>query len=179
MAVALWAVATLGPPVGARWLGAVGERAQEVASSMTARSLANALWAFAAISTRQGGSAAERRGESWRPPRGLTDAMSQRALSLCGGAEEKESQDTQQSCDDGAGAGAGPGFSAQGVANVLWAFASLGRRPRADLFRRLCGRVERIWREFSAQHVANSLWACACLALRHHGLDCALLLSYI
>ena len=175
--MALWAVATLGPPVGARWLGAVGERAQEVASSMTARSLANALWAFASISTRQGGSAAVPRGESWRPPRSLTDAMSQRALGLCGGAEEHESKDTQH--DDGTGAGAGPGFSAQGVANVLWAFASLGRRPRAALFRRLCGRAERIWREFSAQHVANSLWACACLALRHHGLDCPLLLSYI
>ena len=173
--MALWAVATLGLPVGARWMGAVGERVQEVASSMTARSLAKALWALGAISSTRQGSAAGRRGESWRPPRGLTDAMSERAMSLCGGAEGREGSKH----DVGAGDCADPCFSAQGVANVLWAFASLGRRPCADLFLRLCRHAQRIWREFSAQHVANSLWACACLALRHHGLDCPLLLSYI
>ena len=53
-------------------------------------------------------------------------------------------------------------FYAHGVANTLWAFATMGREPGAGLMRVLEGRAEAVAGMFNAQHVANTLWRRAC-----------------
>jgi len=50
-------------------------------------------------------------------------------------------------------------FNAQEVANTLWAYAFLGRKPGAGLMRVLEGRAEAVAGTFNAQNVANTLWA--------------------
>ena len=50
-------------------------------------------------------------------------------------------------------------FKAQGVANTLWAYATMGREPGAGVMRGLEGRAESLAGTFNAQHVANTLWA--------------------
>jgi hypothetical protein len=77
-------------------------------------------------------------------------------------------------CDDGAALGlmralevrAGT-FNAQDVANTLWAYATMGRKPGAGLMR-VEGRAEALAGTFNAQNVANTLWAYAKLG-REHG----------
>ncbi len=48
-------------------------------------------------------------------------------------------------------------FKAQGVANTLWACATMGREPGAGLMSELEGRVEALAGTFNAQAVANTL----------------------
>ena len=48
------------------------------------------------------------------------------------------------------------------VANMLWAYAMMGREPGAGVMRGLEGRAEALAGTFNAQDVANTLWA-ACL----------------
>ena len=50
-------------------------------------------------------------------------------------------------------------FNAQGVANTLWACATMGREPGAGLMRELGARAEAVAGTFNAQEVANTLWA--------------------
>jgi hypothetical protein len=50
-------------------------------------------------------------------------------------------------------------FNAQGVANTLWAYATMGRAPGAGLMRELEGRAEALADTFTAQAVVNTLWA--------------------
>ena len=56
-------------------------------------------------------------------------------------------------------------FYAHGVANTLWAFATMGREPGAGLMRVLEGRAEAVAGMFNAQHVANTLWAACVFSL--------------
>ncbi len=48
-------------------------------------------------------------------------------------------------------------FNAQNVANTLWAYAKMGREPRAGMMRVLEGRAETLAGTFNAQNVANTL----------------------
>jgi hypothetical protein len=58
-------------------------------------------------------------------------------------------------------------FNAQGVANTLWAYATMGREPGAGVMRGLEGRAEALAGTFNAQDVANTLWAyCVFFLLR-------------
>jgi len=52
-------------------------------------------------------------------------------------------------------------FNAQGVANTLWAYATMGRAPGAGVMRALEGRAEAVAGTFNALEVANTLWAYA------------------
>jgi len=52
-------------------------------------------------------------------------------------------------------------FNAQNVANTLWAYATMGRKPGAGLMRVLEGRAEAVAGTFNAQNVTNTLWAYA------------------
>jgi hypothetical protein len=52
-------------------------------------------------------------------------------------------------------------FNLQGVANTLWADATMGRVPEAGLMWELEGRSEALAGTFNAQGVANTLWAYA------------------
>ena len=52
-------------------------------------------------------------------------------------------------------------FNAQGVANTLWAYATMGRKPGAGLMKELEGLAEALAGTFNAQAVANTLWAYA------------------
>ena len=52
-------------------------------------------------------------------------------------------------------------FNAQAVANTLWAYATMGRRPGERLIRALEAQAEATAASFNAQNVANTLWAYA------------------
>jgi hypothetical protein len=52
-------------------------------------------------------------------------------------------------------------FKAQGVANTLWAYATMGREPGAGVMKALEGRSEAVAGTFNTQEVANTLWAYA------------------
>jgi len=52
-------------------------------------------------------------------------------------------------------------FRAQDVSNMLWAYATMGRKPGAVLMRELEGRAEALVGTFNAQDVANIMWAYA------------------
>ena len=59
-------------------------------------------------------------------------------------------------------------FSAQRVANTLWAYATMGREPGAGVMRVLAGRAEALAGTLNAQDLSNTLWAaCVCLYLSH------------
>jgi hypothetical protein len=49
-------------------------------------------------------------------------------------------------------------FNAQGVANTLWAYATMGREPGAGLMRVQEGRAVAVAGTFNEQNVANTLW---------------------
>jgi hypothetical protein len=53
-------------------------------------------------------------------------------------------------------------FNAQGVANTLWSYATMGRAPGAGVMRELEGRAEAVAGTFNVQGGANMLWA-ACV----------------
>jgi len=50
-------------------------------------------------------------------------------------------------------------FNAQDVANTLWAYARMERKPGAAVMMELEGRAEAGAGTFKAQDVANTLWA--------------------
>ena len=52
-------------------------------------------------------------------------------------------------------------FTAQGVANTLWAYATMGREPGTGVMRVLEGQAEALAGTFNSQEVANTLWAYA------------------
>ena len=52
-------------------------------------------------------------------------------------------------------------YNAQGVANTLWAYATMGREPGERAMGLLEGRVEEVVREYNAQGVEITLWAYA------------------
>jgi hypothetical protein len=56
-------------------------------------------------------------------------------------------------------------LNAQGVANMLWAYATMGREPGAGVMRELEGRAEALAGSFKAQEVTNSLWAYVTMGL--------------
>ena len=58
-------------------------------------------------------------------------------------------------------------FNAQNVANTLWAYATMGRKPGAGVMRELEGRAEVLAGTFKAQGVENTLWAYAPDATRN------------
>jgi len=47
-------------------------------------------------------------------------------------------------------------FNAQGVANTLWAYATMGREPGSGMMRALEGRAEAVAGTFNTQVVVNS-----------------------
>jgi len=53
-------------------------------------------------------------------------------------------------------------FSAQGLANTAWAFATLGQLEE-KLFAALASQAELRVSEFNDQELANTAWACATL----------------
>jgi hypothetical protein len=50
-------------------------------------------------------------------------------------------------------------FKSQNVANTLWAYATMGTKPRERMMGHLERRVEAISGEFNSQDIANTLWA--------------------
>ena len=46
-------------------------------------------------------------------------------------------------------------FNAQGVANTLWAYATMGREPGAGMMRALEGRAEALAGTFNAQEAVG------------------------
>ncbi len=56
-------------------------------------------------------------------------------------------------------------FTSQGVANTLWAYASMGMKPGERLMGLLEGRAEAISGEFTTQEVASTLWATSFLSI--------------
>ncbi len=50
-------------------------------------------------------------------------------------------------------------FNSQAVANTLWAYATMGRKPGERMMGQLEGRAEAISRDFIAQAVTNILWS--------------------
>jgi hypothetical protein len=56
---------------------------------------------------------------------------------------------------------AADGFIPQNVANFMWALATLGRAPKAELVRAMSRRSEETAGDFRPQAVANLLWALA------------------
>jgi hypothetical protein len=50
-------------------------------------------------------------------------------------------------------------FNSQEVANTLWAFATMGRKPGERMMGLLEGRAEVMSGDFNSQNVANTLWA--------------------
>jgi hypothetical protein len=51
------------------------------------------------------------------------------------------------------------GTNSQNVANTLWAYAKMERKPGAGLMRVLEGRAEALADIFNAQGVGNTLWS--------------------
>ena len=51
--------------------------------------------------------------------------------------------------------------TSQAVANTLWAYATMGRRPGEQVLGALEARVEEVANVFNSQDVANTLWAYA------------------
>ena len=60
-------------------------------------------------------------------------------------------------------------YTSQGVANTLWAYATMGVKPGERLMGLLEGWAEAIAGEFTSQEVANTLWAPS--FLNTHNLD--------
>ena len=56
-------------------------------------------------------------------------------------------------------------FKPQGVANTLWAYATLGLAPSASVMDKLSSAVERLARDFNPQGVTNTLWALCVLQM--------------
>jgi len=56
-------------------------------------------------------------------------------------------------------------FNSQGVANTLWAFATMGRKPGERVMGMLEGRVEEMAGTFNSQDVANTLWSTCFLCI--------------
>jgi hypothetical protein len=56
-------------------------------------------------------------------------------------------------------------FNAQGLANTIWAYATLGLTPSDRVQKALSDAVLRLAGEFNAQNVANTIWAYAALGL--------------
>ena len=52
-------------------------------------------------------------------------------------------------------------FDSQSVANTLWAYATMGRTPGAQMMMVLEGRAEAVAGTMNAQNVSNTLWAYA------------------
>ena len=50
-------------------------------------------------------------------------------------------------------------FNPQGIANTLWAFATMGTKPGERMMGQLERRAEAISGEFNSQAIANTLWA--------------------
>jgi uncharacterized alpha-E superfamily protein len=57
-------------------------------------------------------------------------------------------------------------FNSQNVANTLWAFATMGKKPGERMMGQLERRAEAISGEFTAQEVANTLWAFATMGTK-------------
>ena len=52
-------------------------------------------------------------------------------------------------------------FNSQGVANTVWALATMGREPEERMMLALERRAEAVSGEFNAQEIANTIWALA------------------
>ena len=53
-------------------------------------------------------------------------------------------------------------FYPQGVANLLWALATMGSKPDPRLLEAMQGQATATARDFNSQDVANVLWSLAC-----------------
>ena len=51
--------------------------------------------------------------------------------------------------------------NSQGVANLTWSHAAMGREPGGRVLAQLDAWVEAVARECNQQHVAHIMWACA------------------
>jgi hypothetical protein len=70
-------------------------------------------------------------------------------------------------------------FNSQAVANTLWAFATMGRKPGERLMGKLEGRAEAISGEFNMQHVANTLWSMCFFCSLSSDIECGFLWSWL
>ena len=65
-------------------------------------------------------------------------------------------------------------LNAQNIANIAWAFATLGLRQDERLFATLAREAEKRANKFTAQGIANTVWALATLS-SHDGMLFAIL----
>jgi hypothetical protein len=63
-------------------------------------------------------------------------------------------------------------FKPQGVANTLWAYATLGMQPGDGLLGKLEEQTERLAHEFNSQDVANTLWTISFFSIHNPDLGC-------
>ena len=70
-------------------------------------------------------------------------------------------------------------FNSQDVANTLWAFATMGRKPGERLMGQLEGRAEAISGEFNAQAVTTTLWSIFVFCLHLSVVHCDFLSSLV
>jgi hypothetical protein len=50
-------------------------------------------------------------------------------------------------------------FNSQGIANTMWAYATMGTKPRKRMMGQLDRRAEAIAEKFNSQDIANTMWA--------------------
>jgi hypothetical protein len=63
-------------------------------------------------------------------------------------------------------------FKPQGVANTLWAYATLGMHPGGGLLGELEKQTERLAHEFNSQDIANTLWTMFFFSIHNPDLGC-------
>jgi hypothetical protein len=66
-------------------------------------------------------------------------------------------------------------FNSQHVANTLWAYATMGRKPGEGMMGQLERRAEAISGEFNSQEVANTLWSMCFFCTLSSDMDCGFL----
>ena len=167
---ALWSFAALGHRPPPRLLHAL-ERAFEArlrgpGGGVNAQDLSNALWGFAKLgwrpeegTLRAFGAAARRCGRAFKPEE---LSMAFYAVGALGIADDDGGRELFAALEARLG---GHRFSAQSIANVLWAYAKLGRAPPGPVLAALLAQAVEGAGHFTAQGLANTIWSCAKLGL--------------
>jgi hypothetical protein len=149
-----------------------------VAGTFNAQDVANTLWAYATMgrAPRAGLMRELEGGRRWWRARSRHKKWQTRCgrMRRWGGRPRtREGRGLMRELERRAEAVAGT-FNAQGVANTLWAYATMGRAPqdsgREGLMRELEARTEALAGTFKAQDVTNILWAYATMG-REPGRD--------
>eukprot|EP00877_Chromochloris_zofingiensis_P013970 jgi/Chrzof1/8827/Cz03g25290.t1 len=154
----VWALATLKQQPTPTWLEAVRYHAQRQAGAMSPLALANLLWGEAVFS----------RGERQPTTTGIqqphhsSSRFDQRKAqpSLAYPALSPEWLQIMEK----ASAQQLPSFAAQGLANVIWAFAALGWQPTDDFMQQFCVCLSDKLLQFTPAALANTVWAVGRLA---------------